>query len=144
MQDGLDGARRFIAGEIDREELMKVDYDSEGECFRIDYADKINGGLDWLQQFIAGISELDGVAFENARARVKHAAYFASFSSIYPLMINYSWDKESRAPFLDARALRDHVAYPMTPPSDAPLQKRVLIETSLSRSSFRSGREGKP
>ena len=112
LQEGLKGAEKWIAGEIDDDELNRLNWYAEGEAFTIDYAaepyeiDEING-------MISQIPQLDGMCFEEAKALLERAAHFAEITMVFQGMQPQprAWLSiiSRNAEFLCADLLREHL-----------------------------------
>ena len=90
LRNGLHGAENWIDGKIDDEELNRLNWYAEAECFAIDYA-KSPEEMDQVRTLIEGISELSDMPFDEARKVLLKAAYFAEISMIYPWMCSLPW-----------------------------------------------------
>ncbi len=91
LRKGILGAEKWIDGKIDDEELNRLNWFAEAECFAIDYA-KTPEDFEEIQKLIDGIEELQDIGFEEAKELLKKAAYFAEISMVYP--------KINHAPFV--------------------------------------------
>ena len=111
LREGLVGAEQWLAGEIDYEKLNELNWHAEAEAFAIDYA-KTPEEIADLKAMIASIRELDGMAFEQARERVKKAAYFAEITIVYYGMRSRPRAHKNillKSDFLCADLLREHI-----------------------------------
>ncbi|WP_298471092.1 hypothetical protein [uncultured Erythrobacter sp.] len=114
LRDGLRGAERWIVGEIDDEELNRLNWYAEADAFFLDYA-KAPAELDQIRKMITAIGELDDLSFDDARALLLEAAYFAEGSMIYPQIRPAPWfERVFTSKFLCAKLLREHVKPPLT------------------------------
>ncbi|MEP3889207.1 MAG: hypothetical protein ABJN69_02000 [Hellea sp.] len=91
LRNGIVGAEKWIKGEIDDDELNRLNWYAEAECFAIDYA-KTSDEIEEIQMLINGIEQLQGLPFDDAKNLLKRAAYFAEISMLYP--------KINHAPFV--------------------------------------------
>lgn len=82
LVDGFRGAEQWLDGEIDYEELNRLNWHAEAEAFDLDYS-KAPEDLDRISDMIAGISELDGVPFDEARELLTRMAYFAEVTIVF-------------------------------------------------------------
>jgi hypothetical protein len=109
LTNGLRGAERWLAGEIDDTELDRLNWYAEAEAFAIDYA-KSPGEIAELKSFINGIEEVRDMPFSQARALLKRAAYFAEGSMIYPRFDSRPWvGNLFTSDFLCPDLLREHL-----------------------------------
>ncbi len=90
LREGLRGAEKWLAGEIDDTELYRLNYNAEAEAFGIDYAESPDDLLK-LKTLIEGIEEIREIPFDKARALLKKAAYFAEATMIYPQFNSFPW-----------------------------------------------------
>ena len=110
LQDGLRGAEKWLAGEIDDDELDCLNYDAEGEAFRLDYA-KNPSDFAQIEAMVASIPELDGMEFADAHALLTRAAYFAEGAMIYPTIQPGPWNERLFcSEFICPDLLREHLA----------------------------------
>ena len=109
LRNGLRGAEDWIDGKIDDDELYRLNWYAEAECFIIDYA-KTSQELDELRIFIQEIDELALLPFEEARNLLRKAAYFAEGAMIYSKMRRLPWwDRLFTSQFLCPKLLRKHI-----------------------------------
>ena len=109
IREGLKGGEKWIAGEIDNEELNRLNYHAEGEAFFLDYCNKPED-IRRIEAWIAGIKQLNGMSFEAARDVLKRAAYFAEGSMIYPTLPPGPWiGGLFKSEFLFPDLLREHL-----------------------------------
>lgn len=92
LRNGLRGAEDWIDGKIDDDELNRLNWFAEADCFAIDYA-KSADELDEIRNLISEIEELAGLSFDEARDMLLKAAYFADISMIYPKLRPVPWIK---------------------------------------------------
>lgn len=110
LRNGLRGAEKWIAGEIDDEELYRLNWYAEAECFALDYA-KTQEDVEEIQTLINGIDGLKGMEFEDARQLLKKAAYFAEISMVYPKINHAPYVKSMcKSQFVCADLLREHIS----------------------------------
>lgn len=109
LRNGLRGAERWIAGEIDDDELNRLNYYAEADAFMIDYA-KSAEEISVVKSLVDDIEELRELPFEKARKKVLEAAYFAEGSMIYPMFSSLPWvDSLFNSQFLCPDLLREYV-----------------------------------
>lgn len=109
LREGLRGAERWIAGEIDDAELNRLNWHAEAEAFAIDYA-KSREEISAVKALIAQIEELRELPFKEARKTLLDAAYFAEAAMIYPLFESLPWvGSLFTSRFLCADLLRTHL-----------------------------------
>lgn len=109
LREGLRGAERWISGEIDDEELNRLNWHAEAEAFKLDYAEEPDELRD-IAELISGIKELDGMTFQNARQALLKAAYFAECVMVYPGMRPGPWiERLFESEFLCPDLLREHL-----------------------------------
>jgi hypothetical protein len=109
LRNGLIGAEKWITGEIDNDELDRLNYYAEADAFFIDYAETPTE-ISELGTLINGIVELRGMPFEEARSLLKNAAYFAEGSMTYPRFDSLPWVRNFlRSDFLCHDLLREFV-----------------------------------
>ena len=91
---------------------MSVDhlnYYAEAEAFKIDYA-RTNDQINELKKLIDGIEPVRNLPFEEARALLLRAAYFAEGVMIYPRFDDLPWvDSLFTSEFLCPNLLREHL-----------------------------------
>ncbi len=110
IREGLKGGEKWIAGEIDNEELNRLNYHAEGAAFFLDYCKKPED-IRRIEAWIAGIKQLNGTSFEAARDVLKRAAYFGQGSMIYPTLRPGPWiGRLFDSEFVCADLLREHLA----------------------------------
>jgi len=110
LRNGIRGAEAWIEGKIDDDELSKLDWYAEAECFMIDYAET-QEELKEIESLIDGIEELQDMQFEEAKGILEEAAYFAQGSMIYPKINHAPYVKSLCASqFLCPDLLRDFVS----------------------------------
>lgn len=110
LRDGLRGAESWIAGNISKAELNRLNWHAEADAFGIDYA-KSPEEISEIKSMIEGIDELRQLPFETARQILLDAAYFAEGAMIYPLFDRLPWvDRLLTSQFLCADLLRTHIA----------------------------------
>ncbi len=85
LREGLRGAKDWIAGKINNEELNRLNWFAEADAFFLDYCDEPDD-VEKIKVMIGGISELEAMTFDEARGLLKRAAYFAESSMIYPIL----------------------------------------------------------
>lgn len=109
LRNGLKGAERWIAGEIDDDELNRLNYYAEADAFMIDYAESADD-VSLIKSLVEGIEELRELPFERARKQLLEAAYFAEGSMIYPMISSVPWvDRLFNSQFLCANLLRENI-----------------------------------
>ncbi len=109
LRNGIVSAEQWIEGEIDDEELNRLNWHAEAECFRIDYA-KTPENFECIQKLVDEIPELQGMPFEEAKNILKKAAYFAETSMVYPRINKAPFVKSlCTSKFLCADLLREYV-----------------------------------
>ncbi len=107
LRNGLIGAEKWLAGEIDNAKLDRLNYYAEAAAFSIDYA-KTPAEISELETLINGITELRGMSFNEARSVLKKAAYFAEGSMMYPRFDSLPWvDSLFKSEFLCPDLLRE-------------------------------------
>ncbi len=110
MRNGLRGAEKYIAGEIGNAELDRLNYHAEADAFAIDYA-KSPEEISELQSLIDGIEEIRKLPFNQARALLLRAAYFAEGSMIYPRFNSLPWvNSLFESEFLCPNLLRENLS----------------------------------
>jgi len=110
LRNGIRGAEAWIEGKIDDDELSKLDWHAEAECFMTDYAETQEDHQE-IQSLIDGIEELQDMQFEDAKKILKNAAYFAQGSMIYPKINHAPYVKSlCTSQFLCPNLLRDFVS----------------------------------
>ena len=113
LRDGLRGAERYLAGDIGDDELDRLNYYAESEAFRIEYA-RSSEELADLEKLIRSIPEIHLLPFEEARALLLEAAYFAEGAMIYPRFDGLPWvDRLFESEFLCANLLRQNIKPPL-------------------------------
>lgn len=90
LRNGLEGAERWLAGEISDDQLNELNWYAEAEAFALDYAETPEE-LAELHALFAGIEELQGMPFAEARQLMRDAAYFAEGSMIYSKFRKLPW-----------------------------------------------------
>jgi len=90
LRNGLRGTEQWADGLITDEELYKLDWYAEADCFTFDFLDR-DYNLKEVKKIIASIEQLKTVNFDEAVALLSDAAYFAEGTLIYP--------KIQRAPY---------------------------------------------
>lgn len=101
--------QRGLAGEIDDEELNRLNRYAEAEAFAIDYAETPEE-LAELRALIDSINEINHFPFELARKTLLRAAYFAEGAMIYPTFKRLPWNRSLfTSNLLCAELLRAHV-----------------------------------
>jgi hypothetical protein len=90
LRNGLKGAEKWIRGEIDDAELNRLDYYAEADAFFVDYATTPEQ-ITALKALVDSIEEVREMPFDQARARLRDAAYFADGSMMYPLIDRLPW-----------------------------------------------------
>ena len=90
LRNGLRGAEKWIAGEIDDAELNRLDYYAEADAFLFDFANTPED-ICALKTLVDGIEEMRELPFDQARALLHDAAYFAEGSMMYPLVSGLPW-----------------------------------------------------
>jgi hypothetical protein len=109
LRNGLRGAERWIAGEIDDDELNRLDYHAEADVFAIAYVETADD-ISFVKSLIHGIVELRELPFESARKQLLDAAYFAECSMIYPMLSSAPWSNALfNSQFLCPNLLRDNI-----------------------------------
>lgn len=109
MRNGLLGAEKWIDGEIDDDELNRLDWHAEAVAFGLDYA-KTPEDLAEIQILIDSIEEVRSLPFKQAHARLREAAYFAEGAIIYPQISQLPWwDRMFTSEFLCPHLLREHI-----------------------------------
>ena len=109
LRDGLRGAESFLANQTDAKHLDHLNYYAEAEAFKIDYA-RTNDQIDELKKLIDGIEPVRNLPFEEARALLLRAAYFAEGAMIYPRFDDLPWvDSLFTSEFLCPNLLREHL-----------------------------------
>jgi hypothetical protein len=109
LRNGLVGAEKWIAGEIDDTELDRLNYYAEADAFSIDYA-KSPDEISELKSLISSIEEVRRMPFAQARDLLKRAAYFAEGSMIYPRFDSQPWVRSLfTSDFLCPDLLREHL-----------------------------------
>ncbi len=110
LRNGLRGAEKYIAGEIGNAELDRLNYYAEADAFAIDYA-KSPEEISELKSLIDGIEELRDLSFDQARALLLKAAYFAEGSMTYPRFDSLPWiDSLFESEFLCPDLLREYLS----------------------------------
>lgn len=84
------GAEKWLAGDLPKDELLRLERYAEGEAFMLDYA-KTDEELAELAEMVRGIPQLDGMEFEEARELMKDAAYFTDGAIIYSMFRRLPW-----------------------------------------------------
>jgi hypothetical protein len=90
LRNGLVGAEKWLAGDLPKDELLRLERYAEGEAFMLDYA-KTDEELAELAEMVRGIPQLDGMEFEEARELMKDAAYFTDGAIIYSMFRRLPW-----------------------------------------------------
>lgn len=109
LRNGLTGAEKWLAGEIDNDELNRLNWHAEAEAFILDYAETPED-LAGIQALIDIIEEVRGLPFEQARNRLLDAAYFAEGAMIYSLIKPLPWwERMFTSELLCPHLLREHI-----------------------------------
>lgn len=108
LRNGLRGAEQWLEGKLTDEELNRLNWYAEADAFALDYA-KTPKDFAEIQSMIDGIDELKGMSFEDAKDRLKRAAYFAQGAMIYSRMRNPYWKRMFGSEFLCPDLLRQHM-----------------------------------
>lgn len=109
LRKGLQGAEKWLAGEISDDELYKLNWFAEGEAFVIDYA-KTDEDIRELMTLFASIPELDGLPYPDAWQLMRKAAYFAEMSMIYSMFRRLPWiESLFSSQFLCPDLLREYI-----------------------------------
>jgi hypothetical protein len=109
LRDGLKGAESWLANQIDTKQLDRLNYFAEAEVFKIEYAETIEQ-IDDLKRLIDGVELVRSLPFDEARARLLRAAYFAEGAMIYPRFDDLPWvDSLFTSEFLCPNLLREHL-----------------------------------
>ena len=112
LQEGIKGAEEWLRGEIDDDELHRLNWHAEADAFHLDYSKKPEE-IEDIEGIIAGIPELSEMPFEEARHLLKRAAYFAEITMVFQGMRPKprAWLSiiSRNAEFLCADLLRAHV-----------------------------------
>lgn len=110
LRNALHGAEKWLAGDIDKAEMNRLDYYAESAAFALDYA-RTSEDFAEIQLLIDGIDELRDLPFEDARKILPKAAYFAECSAIYPFFRSLPWVRSlMTSVFLCPDLLRAHIA----------------------------------
>lgn len=114
LRNGLVGAEKWLAGEIDDDALSRLDWHAEAVAFGLDYA-KTPEDIAEIQTLIDGITEVRDLPFEQAHARLRDAAYFAEGAIIYPTIDRLPWvERLFTSEFLCPHLLREHLRPDLT------------------------------
>ena len=109
LRNGLLGAEQWLAGEIDDEELDRLNWFAEAEAFLLDYGKEPEDIVE-IEALIDSIDEVRDLPFKQARKRLLDAAYFAEGAMIYPLVTALPWfDSMFTSEFLCPHLLREHI-----------------------------------
>ncbi len=110
LRDGLKGAEKWLAGEIDYTEMARLDYNSEADAFLLDYC-KNESDIAEIQNLIDNIEEVRDMPFDDARSILKDAAYFANGTMNYPFLSTAPWvDSLFESDFLCPDLLREYLS----------------------------------
>ncbi|MBX7527927.1 hypothetical protein [Qipengyuania vesicularis] len=109
LREGLKGAERYINGEISTRELNDLDWYAEAAVFAIEYA-RTDEQIVQLKSLISGVDAVRELPFEEAKAVMLDAAYFAEGSIIFPRISGAPWvERLFTSQFLSADLLREFV-----------------------------------
>lgn len=109
LRNGLRGAERWLAGEIDDDELSRLNWYAEADAFLLDYSTEPEDIVQ-IKSLIDSIDEVRDLPFDEARSRLLYAAYFAEGAMIYPLIKPSPWwDRMFTSELLCPQLLREHI-----------------------------------
>lgn len=112
LRNGLRGAEKWLAGEIGDEALNRLNYYAEADAFAIDYA-RSPEQIQKLRNLVASIPEIQDLPFEEARALLLKAAYFAEGSMFPPRLDQLAYrERLFTSEFLCPHLLRKHLKPP--------------------------------
>ncbi|MBL4788430.1 MAG: hypothetical protein JKY60_05075 [Kordiimonadaceae bacterium] len=109
IQLGLDAARRYLMGDLDKNVLRWLDWYVEAECFMLDYS----SDSDDARELVSRVKELASIPHDQAVSRLKRAAYFASSAITGNIPSQRRWSKHG--PFLCPTLLKKFLPEPFDP-----------------------------
>lgn len=110
LRIGLLGAEKWLDGDITDKDLSDLNWYAEAEAFMLDYA-KTPEDFAEIQEMIDGIEELKDMTFDEARKKLKAAAYFAEAAMIFSRLRGSPFHKKRfKSEFNCPNLLRQHIA----------------------------------
>ena len=118
-RNGIEIAEKWLHGSATDSELNQCDRDVEGAAFGIDYKSDPEELKRWIadvemiaeQELKSMIHLPSNAAKVSAHDLLRHAAYFASFATMYPAIHPKGLPPENYHLFLSPDLLREHVKY---------------------------------
>jgi len=109
LRNGLNGAKKWIDGEISEEDFRELDWHAEAECFALDNTSSPEGFSE-IRKIVKGIKELQQLSFAAAHQKLLDAAYFANCAMCYSELNTAPYDhKLCTSEFLCADLLREYI-----------------------------------
>ena len=96
---GIECAKAWLRGEMSEMELYQKNYYVEGAAFFFDYA-KDEEDIEEIKTLIDGTPELLSLDFDQARNKLKDAAYLADKAMMFPFLKGATWRWWSRKDYL--------------------------------------------